>query len=112
MYVQFRRREREASVTLYAYIVENVREAGGPRQHVLCYLGGIKEEKLSDIQERYQFYKRCMYPFTAAVATLPIDGQTEARLIAQLADVVPLETEHIIALRMSVEQERQRILGH
>jgi hypothetical protein len=93
MYVVFRKRERETSNSLYAYLMESVREAEGPRQQLVCYLGGIREDKLSEENARIKFWTKCFTSLNPLVATGSIDAHTYADVIEKLLTVVPLEDE-------------------
>ncbi len=107
MYIRFKRHEHKATALLYACLVDNDWEAEGPRQQIVSgdYLSRIREDKLSDWDARCRFWARCLVQLAKLADRRAIDAETNARLIRQLADVVPLEMEAITTLREFVEQQ-------
>lgn len=86
------------STTHYAYLVENTRIAGKPRQRVLLYLGCIADHNahnsrtthhLGNLSARYWFWRDAQ----GKLDTVSMDADTRRRCEAALAAVVPLLSE-------------------
>lgn len=111
MYIRVKRRERELSTSLYYYLAENVRGPDGPRETILGYLGGIKEEKLDDFDATEAFCRQCLKALVWNRATWHIDDETYARLLSLLANAMEFSGEYVEILRKEVEEEEAPLLA-
>jgi len=77
-----------ATVTRSAQLVKSERVDGKPRQRIVAYLGAL-QDGARDVRAREWFWKRLLPRLDA----LNLDAAERARIVAQIAEVVPRGTE-------------------
>jgi hypothetical protein len=99
--------EKEASL-LIAYLAENVRIDGKPKQKIISYLGSINDAKITNLSANEKFWQSV----TSHLRTLPLDKDQRKNIEHMLQERIPKVSDREMYKIAELENRHPRHRSH